>query len=99
MDSISTRVDNNVGYTRVYGSHIAWAGPTRPLPREINPRSVYERLFRASRQPAGYATQDKLLPERVLNDAKQLRDRLGASDRQRLDEYLQGVRSLEERLE
>ena len=38
MDSISTGVDNNVGYTRVYGSHISWAGPTRPLPREINPR-------------------------------------------------------------
>jgi hypothetical protein len=36
----STGVDTNVGYTRVYGSHIAWSSPTTPLAREINPRSV-----------------------------------------------------------
>jgi hypothetical protein len=98
MDSISSGVDNNVGYTRVYGSHISWAGPTRPLAREINPRHVYERLFRASRGQSAAAAQDQLLLDRVLADAKQLRDRLGAADRQRLDEYLEGVRSLEERL-
>jgi hypothetical protein len=99
MDPISSGVDNNVGYTRVYGSHVSWAGPTRPLPREINPRSVYERLFRASRPKSDAAVQNKLLLDRVLADAQQLRDRLGVGDRQRLDEYLQGVRSLEERLE
>src|SRR5262245_61347464 len=99
MDSISTGVDNNVGYTRVYGSHISWAGPTRPLPREINPRHVYERLFRASRPQAVDSAQDKLLLDRVLDDANRLRDSLGVADRQRLDEYLQGVRSLEERLD
>jgi hypothetical protein len=99
MDPVSTGVDNNVGYTRVYGSHIAWAGPTKPLAREIQSRLVYERLFRASRQQADGAAQDKLLLDRVLTDAKQLRDRLGTADRHRLDEYLQGVRSLEERLE
>jgi hypothetical protein len=99
MDPISTGVDNNVGYTRVYGSHISWSGPTRPLPREISARSVYERLFRASRPKSDALAQDKLLLDRVLADAKQLRDRLGVSDRQRLDEYLQGVRLLEERLE
>jgi hypothetical protein len=99
MDPISSGVDNNVGYTRVYGSHISWAGPNRPLPREINPRHVYERLFRASRPQGQAAAQDKLLLDRVLGDAKQLRDRLGVADRQRLDEYLEGVRSLEERLD
>ncbi len=44
----ATGVDLAVGYTRVYGCHIAWSSPTTPLAREINPRSVYERLFRAS---------------------------------------------------
>src|SRR5262245_25816742 len=99
MDAISTGVDNNVGYTRVYGSHISWAGPNRPLPREINPRHVYERLFRACRPQTATAAQDKLLLDRVLGDAKQLREQLGTADRQRLDEYLEGVRSLEERLD
>jgi hypothetical protein len=98
MDPVSTGVDNNVGYTRVYGAHIAWAGPTRPLARDISPRQVYDRLFRASRK-AGGGDQDKLLLDRVGADAKQLREQLGTADRQRLDEYLQGVRSLEERLD
>jgi hypothetical protein len=98
MDPVSTGVDNNVGYTRVYGSHIAWAGPTRPLAREIDPRRVYDRLFRASRPRAGGGEAEKLLLDRVTDDAKRLRDQLGTADRRRLDEYLDGVRSLEERL-
>jgi hypothetical protein len=99
MDPVTSGVDNNVGYTRVYGSHIAWAGPTRPLPRELNPRHVYERLFRATQPRGSSAEQDKLLLDSVLADAKRLHDKLGVADRQRLDEYLQGVRSLEERLD
>jgi hypothetical protein len=99
MDPVTTGVDNNVGYTRVYGAHISWAGPSRPLPRELQPRVVYQRLFRATQPPAASDGQDKLLLDRVLDDARRLRERLGVTDRQRLDEYLHGVRSLEERLD
>ncbi len=38
-------IDSNVGYTRLYGSHISWQTANRPLAKEINPRIVYERLF------------------------------------------------------
>src|SRR5882724_10974463 len=62
----STGVDANVGYTRVYGCHIAWSSPTTPLAKEINPRSVYERLFRASGPQGSAAKQDTLLLDRVL---------------------------------
>ena len=96
---VTTGVDKNVGYTRVYGSHIAWAGPTLPLAREIDPRLVFERLFRASGPPSNSAKHDALLLDRVLEDARQLRPQLGAADRHRMDEYLAVVRSLEERLE
>lgn len=97
---VTTGVDRNVGYTRIYGSHIAWAGPTQPLAREINPRSVFERLFRAtSGQSLNTAKQDKLLLDRVLDDATELRGQLGKADQHRMDEYLSVVRSLEERLE
>lgn len=99
IEPVSIGVDTNVGYTRVYGSHIAWAGPTRPLAREINPQLVYERLFRATRQQADVAQRNMRLLDRVLADAKQLRERLGAADRQRIDEYLESVRALEQRLE
>jgi hypothetical protein len=95
----STGVDTNVGYTRVYGSHIAWSNPTTPLPREINPRSVYERLFRAASPQGNSAKQDTLLLDRVLAQAKRLRAEVGAADRVRLDEYLSVVRSLETRME
>lgn len=99
MDPVSTGVDNNVGYTRVYGAHISWAGPSRPLPRETSARVVYQRLYRASLPKSASGGQDKPLLDRVLADAKKLRDTLGEADRRRLDEYLEGVRSLEERLD
>jgi hypothetical protein len=99
IDPVSIGVDRNVGYTRVYGSHIAWSGPTSPLAREINPRLVFERLFRATQPPGDSAAEDALLLDRVLADANKLRQTLGTADRQRMDEYLQSVRSLEQRLE
>ncbi len=95
----STGVDANVGYTRVYGCHIAWSGPTTPLARETNPSSVYARLFRAA-GPAGDSTrQDTLLLDRVLEQSKRMRSKLGVADQARMDEYLSVVRSLETRME
>ena len=97
---VAIGVDAVVGYTRVYGSHIAWSNPTTPLAREINPRSVYERLYRASSGPQGNAAKmDMLLLDRVLGDAKRLRSQVGTSDKLRLDEYLSVMRSLEERVQ
>jgi len=94
-----TGVDTNVGYTRVYGCHIAWSSPTTPLAREINPRSVFERLFRAAGPRRSATNEDTLLLDRVLGQAKKMRSELGASDQKRLDEYLSIVHSLERRLE
>ena len=74
----STGVDANVGYTRVYGCHIAWSGPTTPLARETNPRSVYARLFRAAAPAGNAAKQDTLLLDRVLQQSKKMRSQLGA---------------------
>ena len=96
---VTTGVDKNVGYTRVYGSHIAWASPTSPLARELNPQLAFERLFRAGTGQGDGAKEEILLLDRVLADARQLRQKLGGGDRQRLDEYLSVVRSLEDRLE
>jgi hypothetical protein len=94
----ATGVDGNVGYTRVYGCHIAWSSPTTPLAREINPQSVYERLFRASGPQGSSVKQDTLLLDRVLGQAKDLRGQVGSGDQLRIDEYLDVMRSLESRL-
>jgi hypothetical protein len=93
----ATGVDLAVGYTRVYGCHIAWSSPTTPLAREINPHSVYERLFRASGPKGNASKQDALLLDRVLEESKNLRAQVGVADRLRIDEYMSIVRSLEER--
>ncbi|MCO8122938.1 DUF1552 domain-containing protein [Stieleria sp. TO1_6] len=99
IDPVTTGVDTNVGYTRVYGSHIAWSGPTSPLARELNPRLVFDRLFHAANPKQGNQKRDSMLLDRVLGDANELKRRLGAADRQRMDEYLQSVRSIEQRLQ
>ncbi len=95
----TTGVDRNVGYTRVYGSHISWAGPKEPLAKETNPKAVFERLFRAGLPRKQRQNTDGLLLDSVLDDAKQLRTELGKADQQRLDEYLGIVRGLEQRVE
>lgn len=99
INPVSIGVDRNVGYTRVYGSHIAWSRPTRPLAREINPRLVFERLFRMSNPNAEHAPHDRLLLDRVMGDAKQLKRQVGHDDQSRIDDYLESVRSLERRVE
>jgi hypothetical protein len=99
ISPVATGVDTNVGYTRVYGGHIAWSSPSTPLAREINPRYAYERLFRAAGGKTGTGKLDSLLLDRVLVDARRLRDRVGSADKARIDEYLSVVRGVEERLE
>ena len=97
---VAIGVDAVVGYTRIYGSHIAWANATTPLAREINPRAAFERLFRAGTEPEGAAARlDSLLLDRVLGDARRLRTQVSGNDRLRLDEYLSTMRSIEQRVD
>lgn len=99
MHAVRAGVDRNVGYTQLYGSHIAWAGPRQPLAREIKPRLVYERLFRSTLPASERLQGEKLLLDRVLGDAQQLSKQLGLADRRRMDEYLQSVRAVEQQLD
>ena len=99
LHPVRTGVDRNVGYTKVYGSHIAWKSATEPLAREINPRLAFERLFRATQPGGASAKRDLDLLDRVLDDAKDLKKDLGKADQLRMEEYLSVVRSLEQRLD
>lgn len=98
VEPVRSGVDGVVGYTRVYGAHISWRTPTQPLAKEINPRLVFERMTRvAAGQTEGRSNRPLL--DLVGEDAKRLRDRLGSSDRHRMDQYLDSVHALEQRLE
>ncbi|QIF03250.1 DUF1552 domain-containing protein [Roseimicrobium sp. ORNL1] len=99
-EPIHTGVDFNVNYTQLYGSHISWRTPTSPLPPEINPRFVFDRLFRENaEQRRASAMENKSVLDLVLADAKALRSTVGQEDQQKLDEYLDSIRSVERRIE
>ena len=100
----ATGVDTNVGYTQLYGAHIAWSSPTTPIAKEINPRLAFDRIFRAqpktSREAAELAaTHDRSVLDLVMNDTRRLQKKLGAGDKAKLDEYLESVRAVERRIE
>jgi len=99
IEPVSTGVDVNVGFTRLYGAHIAWATPTSPLAKEINPQLAFDRLFRsrAARRSGQLGQEDSVL-DLVAGDARRLQRTLGPADRQKLNEYFDSVRSVERRI-
>jgi hypothetical protein len=92
------------GYSCAYSANISWRAESTPMAKEINPRLVFERLFAG--QIKGEADAVRARRERyklsvldfVIEDASQLKNRLGATDQRKLDEYLSAVRELELRL-
>ncbi len=102
IDPVQGGVDQLVGYTRLYGSSISWEDPTRPRPKEINPRFAFDRLFRdfiPGRETKAENPWKKSVVDLVLDDAKRLNRQLGAADQNKMAEYLESVRSVEKRLE
>jgi hypothetical protein len=102
-EPVISGIDSNVGYTRLYGSHISWQSANRPVAKEINPRVVYERLFGRAQASAASSVDSpesySNLLDFVLEDARSLRGRLGRDDQFKMDEYLDSVRGVEQRIE
>ena len=90
------------GYSCSYSNSISWAAPNKPLPHEINPQVVFERLF------GDGATQQERLARKqstgsILDAVNQkivkFQKNLPAGDRNKLNDYLEAVRELERRLQ
>jgi hypothetical protein len=91
------------GYSCAYSSTISWRGESSPVAKETNPRFVFQRLFSIAARPGEartfrQAAYQRSLLDFVAEDARSLRGRLGATDGRKLDEYLTGVREIEQRL-
>ena len=97
-EPVNTGVDVVVGYTRLYGAHIAWSSPTTPVAKEINPRLAFDRLFRTGSGETAGSPDDSSVLDLVKEDAARLRKTVGVGDRHKLDEYLESVRSIERRI-
>ena len=97
--------DCDSGYSCAYSGTIAWRGESTPVAKEVDPRLVFERLFgnvdegeTPEMQKLRQTTEGSIL-DFVMSDAKNLRGQLGVSDRRKLDEYFDGVREVERRLQ
>src|SRR5262249_14269419 len=103
-DPVINGLDRAVNYSRMYGSYIAWRRADLPLPRLIDPRAAFERMFGARDDkgnplPQPSAADDRSLLDAALGDAHDLSRKLGKGDRQKLDEYLDAVRGVERRMD
>ena len=81
-------------YSMLYSSHISWSSPTTPTPLEIYPALAFDRLFND-----GAKKGDRSVLDSILADAGDLRRNLGVGDRRKLDEYLDSVRDVEQRID
>ena len=81
-------------YSMLYSSHISWSSPTTPTPLELYPALAFDQLFKDSASKG-----DKSVLDAVLADAKDVRRGISTRDQQKLDEYLDSVREVEQRIE
>ena len=89
-------------YSCAYVNNIAWRTPTMPLPSEINPRVVFERLFGAPGTTAerlARIQEDRSILDSVAEGTTHLQRGLGSRDRARLSDYLDNIREIERRIQ
>jgi len=92
----------DVGFNCAYYNTISWSSPTTPLPMDIDPRAVFERLFGrpgTAAQRLARLQQDRSILDSIKEDAADLQRGLGTQDRDRLNQYLNDVREIERRIE
>jgi hypothetical protein len=93
------------GYSCAYSNNLSWRTESSPVSKEINPRLLFERLF--GNKDKGETDENRFRRERqnksildfVAEDAQTLKNRLGANDQRKLEEYLDGVREIESRIQ
>lgn len=95
------RQGNASGEPISYANTVSWSSPTLRISPEIIPRVVFDRLFRSRTNPSARreAENRKSVVDFVLEDARRLQTRVSGSDRKKIDEYLEGVRELEVRID
>ncbi|HWA26189.1 MAG TPA: DUF1552 domain-containing protein [Lacunisphaera sp.] len=104
-DARRQSADCDSGYSCAYQYNISWASPTTPMTPENNPRLVFERLFGGGEHGMRSANAQRRMLERrsvldtVLADARAMERRLDVNDREKLDQYMTGVREIEARIQ
>jgi hypothetical protein len=81
-------------YSMLYSSNISWSSPTTPTSLELYPALAFDRMFKDTVRKT-----DRSILDAVLAEATSLRGRISYSDRRKLDEYLDSVRDVEQRID
>jgi len=90
------------GYSCAYTNSISWSSPTQPLPMELNPQVVFERMFgdgTSVEQRAARRKRDQSILDSLTSSLSRLRREVSSSDRARLDDYTTNVEEIERRLQ
>ena len=90
------------GYSCTYTNTISWSTPTQPLPMELNPQVVFERMFGdggTAEQRVARRKRDQSILDSLTGSLTRLRKDVGTDDRNTLDQYTQDVREIERRLQ
>ena len=90
------------GYSCSYTNSISWNTPTTPLPMELNPQVVFERLFGSGATPelrAARMKQSRSILDSLMGELQSLKKSLGASDQRTIDQYTEEVREIERRIQ
>jgi len=90
------------GFNCAYLNTVSWSTPSTPLPMDINPRVVFERMFGQAGSPAQRAARirdERSMLDSISAEARQLQRGLGARDNQRVTEYLDNLREIERRIQ
>ena len=90
------------GYSCTYTNTISWASPTSPLPMELNPQVVFERMFGDGSTAELRATRrkrDRSILDSLTGSLSRLKTDVSVQDKARLDDYTENVREIERRLQ
>jgi len=104
LDKGQTAGNCDSGYSCAYVSNISWRSETTPMPKEVDPGSLFDRLFGAGNDKAAAESRAKRYFYRksildfVADDAKRLDRQLGNSDKQKMDEFETSIREIEKRI-
>ena len=83
------------GLSMIYGSSLSWISPARPAAKEIYPARAFDRLVGDG---TGRAL-DRSILDAVRGESQSLETRVSRDDRRKLDEYFEGIRDIEKRIE
>ncbi|MCP5144185.1 MAG: DUF1552 domain-containing protein [Gammaproteobacteria bacterium] len=90
------------GFSCAYFNTISWATPTQPAPMQVNPRVVFERLFGGTGTPEQRLVRmqtNRSILDSVLEETRRLASDVDASDRIRMESYLENIREVEQRIQ